>query len=203
MKQQDLFMKYVELIIISDPELFSFLYDRKGIELEEWLLGYVKNETSCFSHKYIKTIEEEGELLGIVLSLSTTELKKQNSNEVRMIKNNLGDITSFISYMVKSIFRIGLVFHYPKLEKNEYFISNIAVYEKYRGQGIGAKLLKKAEYEGKRQGFKKISLFVETDNSSARRFYENQSYQLETIRHFPKRYHKYHLYGLCKMIKEL
>lgn len=55
---------------------------------------------------------------------------------------------------------------------DEYYIDTISVAETARGKGIGTKLFAFAEVLAKEQGFKKLSLNVETAKHDARRLYE-------------------------------
>ncbi len=55
---------------------------------------------------------------------------------------------------------------------DEFYVDTISVHEKYRGLGIGTKLLRFAEELAKQQGYAKLSLNVEIDKISARRLYE-------------------------------
>lgn len=70
------------------------------------------------------------------------------------------------------LFRLSFNRYLPGTEDDELFISNLAVFEEYRGQGIAVKLLEKAEEAAVEKGLKKLSLYVETDNAHAKRVYE-------------------------------
>ncbi len=57
--------------------------------------------------------------------------------------------------------------------KNEqFFISNLAVFEEYRGKGIALKLLQNAEKMAIDKDINRLSLYVESDNQHAKRIYD-------------------------------
>ncbi|GEM_PF-5450328 len=58
-----------------------------------------------------------------------------------------------------------------------YYISNIAVYDKYRGCGIGELLMADAEGKAEESGFRRVSLDVEKSNDAAIGFYLHRRYR--------------------------
>ena len=67
---------------------------------------------------------------------------------------------------------------YARLEEdNSYYISGMAVFPQYRGNGIGKQFLKKAEEDAKAQGLDKLSLIVFEKNLGARMLYERTGYK--------------------------
>jgi ribosomal protein S18 acetylase RimI-like enzyme len=66
---------------------------------------------------------------------------------------------------------------YSQLEEpDSFYICAMAVFEKYRGQGIGGKLLKLAENKAIEQGLKKLSLIVFEENVGAKRLYDRSGF---------------------------
>ncbi|MFV1997285.1 MAG: GNAT family N-acetyltransferase [Acidiferrobacterales bacterium] len=62
-------------------------------------------------------------------------------------------------------------------EEESYYIDCIAVFEDYRGQGIGSELMRLAEQQADEKGLNKTSLIVFEDNSNAGRLYERLGYK--------------------------
>ncbi len=62
-------------------------------------------------------------------------------------------------------------------EGESYYIDCIAVFEDYRGQGIGSKLMRLAEQQADDKEFGKMSLIVFEDNIKAKRLYERLGYR--------------------------
>jgi len=58
-----------------------------------------------------------------------------------------------------------------RMRRDEYYISNVAVYPEHRGRGIGALLVGRARDEAGRAGAARVVLDVETDNPDAERLY--------------------------------
>ena len=65
-----------------------------------------------------------------------------------------------------------------KVESNEYYISNVAVYPEFRGADLGTNLLLKVEEEAESCGARKMTLDVEVDNQGAIRLYDRLGYSI-------------------------
>lgn len=66
-----------------------------------------------------------------------------------------------------------------RLNKTRLHIAEIAVLSKYRGKGIGKKLLKTVESYAEENGYYEIDLLVSTNNMDAIMFYKGASYTSE------------------------
>jgi ribosomal protein S18 acetylase RimI-like enzyme len=66
-----------------------------------------------------------------------------------------------------------------KIDKEDYYISNIAIYQEYRGIGLGTKLLNFIEDLAKNRKLKRIVLEVEKKNLNAIKVYENFGFKKE------------------------
>ncbi len=60
-----------------------------------------------------------------------------------------------------------------KLEKDEFYIINVAVYPEYRGKGIGRRLMLESENYAVKRKIKRMVLDVEKDNVPAISLYKN------------------------------
>ncbi len=65
-----------------------------------------------------------------------------------------------------------------RIGRNEYYISNVAVYPHHRRSGIGAQLVARARQEAGRAGAEALVLDVETDNPDAQRLYERLGFRV-------------------------
>lgn len=66
---------------------------------------------------------------------------------------------------------------YSKLEQEDsYYICGMAIFPKFREQGIGTRLLSLAEQHAAEKGFRKLSLIVFEQNTGAKRLYERSGY---------------------------
>jgi ribosomal protein S18 acetylase RimI-like enzyme len=61
-------------------------------------------------------------------------------------------------------------------EADSYYICSMAVFDEFRGAGIGSRLLGEAEQQCQDLGLTKLSLIVFEENSGARRLYEHNGY---------------------------
>ncbi|MEQ8321282.1 MAG: GNAT family N-acetyltransferase [Rhodospirillales bacterium] len=78
---------------------------------------------------------------------------------------------------------------YAELEEpKSLYISGLALYDEYRGAGIGTRLLDFAYKRARAEGMKKISLICFEDNKGAYRLYEREGFQTRKRR--PVEYHE-------------
>ena len=66
---------------------------------------------------------------------------------------------------------------YEKLEEdNSYYICGVAVFERFRGKGVGKAFMDLAEIKARQAGFTKISLIVFEENTGAKKLYDKLGY---------------------------
>ena len=63
--------------------------------------------------------------------------------------------------------------------EGEYYLDSMTIIPEYRGQGIGIKLMKEAMKEGRRQGFKKFSLLVDSQATRLKEYYMKLGFEEE------------------------
>ena len=192
-----------KLLYISGPDLFSYIYGEKEPEIYELFKIFLKKRGNTFSKENIVVEEENSKIRGLILSHPVSDLKRFLINELKCIRGTKKGLPSFLITLFKMFFRIRIIFYYPRLKKDELFICNLAVFKEYRRKGIVTQLLKKSEEIAIEKGLKKLSLYVEIDNSHAKSVYEKFGfYEVDKVV-FPKRYNKHNLFGFYKMIKEI
>ena len=125
-----------------------------------------------------------GIVTGLLLGYPASEMQK-------LARGMLKRTTALMKYVglrdfTTMLFRLKLNRYMPELGDDEFFVSNLAVKEEYRGHGSATRLMKKAEEIALGAGLQKVSLYVETDK-----------------RILPERYSKHGLMGFCKMTKSL
>jgi len=64
------------------------------------------------------------------------------------------------------------------VNREEHYISNVAVYPEYRGMGIGTDLIAKVEMKARKNGAKKVVLDVEVENLKAIKLYKKLGYAI-------------------------
>lgn len=67
---------------------------------------------------------------------------------------------------------------YARLEEHHsWYVCGVALFEAYRGKGIGSEFMAIAEQQAREQGYQKLSLIVFEANSEAKRLYESLAYR--------------------------
>jgi ribosomal protein S18 acetylase RimI-like enzyme len=193
----------VKLLYISGPSLFSYLYIEKEPEIYALFKKFFDKPGTTFSKENIIVEEESGTIRGLILAHPVSHLQQYLLNELKCIGEMKRGLFHFLVTLVKMLIRVKLAIHYPRLENNEFFICNLAVFKEYRRRGIARKLLNRIEEIAIEKGFHNLSLYVETDNHHAKRVYEKFGFQEVKKAVFPKKYNKHGLFGFYKMVKKI
>ncbi len=160
---------FAELMLISAP-YFSILFGKKIKILLQYLF---KSGSNLFSFEHVYITELDGEVFGMILGYDWQTKKRENIRTGFLLFKRLGvRILCKLSAFLKLNRTVG------KLDDGEYYISNIAIYPKYRGRGIGKRLLFENEQWAKDAGVERIVMDVEKDNINAMRFYKNSAYKI-------------------------
>ena len=190
-----------KLLYISGPELYSYIFVEREPKVYD-LIKFLYNTPGSMIAKDKAFIEEEnGRIRGLILAYPASDMKKMAMPMLKSIKGLLR-INGLVN-LLKMLYRLKLNRHFPGTKNDELFISNLAIFEEYRGKGIATKLLDKAEEMAIEIGLNKLSLYVETDNLHAKRVYEKRGFQEVKKTVLPESYNKYNLYGFYKMVKEI
>ncbi|HEY42160.1 MAG TPA: GNAT family N-acetyltransferase [Dehalococcoidia bacterium] len=189
------------LIYISGPNIYSYSFVAGEPKIYEFLKLFYYYPGSMYSKENAVVEEENGKIRGLLLAYPASDMMKMAFRMLKSIKRmiKIGGLSNFL----RMLFRLRLNKYLPGVENDEFYISNLAVFEEYRGQGIATKLLDRAEEMAAAKGLRKLSLYVEIDNHHAKKVYEKRGFQEVKKVILPDRYNKYNLYGSYKMIKEL
>ena len=190
-----------KLIYISGPHLYSYIFVEGEPKIYDLIKLLYDTPSSMIAKE--RTVIEEGNsrIRGLILAYPASDMKKMAIPMLRSLKGLL--LINGLLNLLKMLYRLKLNRHFPGTEDDELFISNIAVFEEYRGKGIATKLLDKAEEIAIEKGLNKLSLYVETDNLHAKRVYEKRGFKEVKKAVLPESYNKYNLYGFYKMLKEI
>lgn len=151
-----------------------------GQDILEFGAARYAEEDTQFSYKNAVFAESDGEVLGMLLAfpMQETEIEETEIDPVLL--------------------------PYTKLEQyGSYYICAMAVFEQFRGMGIGTKLLEIAEQQAKERGLSQLSLLVFEQNEGAVRLYErNGFYEIKREQMVP--HELIHYTGdVLLMVKEL
>ena len=190
-----------KLIYISGPELYGYIFIEREPKIYKYIKLLYEKPGNLYSKDNIIVEEENGKIRGLLLGYPASDMKKLAIQMLKCIKG-MFMICGLLNF-IKIVFRFKLNIYFPGTENDEFIISNLAVFEEYRGEGIAVKLLEKAEEMALAKGLNKLSLYVEIGNSRAIRVYEKFGFQEVKKVVLPKKYNKHNLFGFYKVIKKI
>ena len=160
--------KFSELIITS-AMYFHLLFSEK---IETALQNFFYDCCNLFSYRHVLTAEYNGEVAGMILGYGFPDKKKENLRTGFLMFKYLG-------WVMLEKFPVLLRFNgsVGALRKGEFYISNVAVYKRFRGLGIGKALMNKAESRAKMSGADYAVLDVEAENNVAINLYKKLGYR--------------------------
>jgi len=111
-----------------------------------------EREESAFSYRNCTVIENRGKVIGMLVAFPLhVDSPEEESDPV--------------------------LAPYSKLEEdNSYYICGMALFEKFRGCGLGTEMLAVAEKQARAKGFEKTSLIVFEQNFRAKQLYDRTGY---------------------------
>jgi|GEM_PF-917736 len=192
----------LHLLYQSGERMFSYFLIDQAPRIHRTLDVFYSNPKTPFSKDAVLVKVEGGQVCGMILALPSHEMKQREQNMIRYGFKLLR--TMGIFRMIQMLLRSGLS-HRMRLFQNatEYYISNIAVSEERRNQGIGWELLEAVEAIARQKGYRALTLAVEFYNVGAKRLYERFGFVEVDKVVFPKRLRKFHIDGFYKMEKVL
>jgi len=163
---------FSQLVFISAPQFFPVLF---GPNHHKFMEKIYQKTNNLFSHDYTWFLEVQGKIAGMILGYTGSE------------KSQLGLSTGFLFFkrFIKRgqigniLFLLKIQNFFPKVERNDFYISNLAVYPEFQNRGFGTDLLQVAEHEAIRKGCTSMALDVETENLRAFQLYQKRGYVLE------------------------
>jgi len=150
--------------------LFGTCTSEKTQRLVERMFRLKSNR---FSYQFTNTGNVDGEVAGLILAYSHQVMKAlELPTAIQLLR-----VTGVVK-MGRFIWRAFPLMGVKEGEKDEYFISNIAVLPKYQGQGIGQLLLSHTERKARELGFQRIALTVDVENEGAKTYYKQRKYKI-------------------------
>jgi ribosomal protein S18 acetylase RimI-like enzyme len=189
------------LLYISAPDVFSYSLTENQSKLHELLRLFVTIPGNMHSRENIIVEEEDGRIRGMILAYPARDMKRLARNTAKCFREMIR-IAGFRD-VLRMILRLPINRYLPVTEDDGLFVANLAVFEEYRGKGVAVRLLQRAQATAAGKGLRKLTLVVETDNSRAKRVYEKFGFRGVERVDLPSRYHKYDLFGYCKMVKDM
>lgn len=161
-------------LITTSGELLTQLWGNHSADLMKTLFRFPDNIYG-YHHSFFACYDEH--TVGFFLGGSGKTIVQEQAATQRRIINFLG------WHYCKRFFKLRQINNsLGDLQENEFFLSNIAVYEKFRNLGAGTFLLNKVFHEAGFEQCTRIVLDVLSTNAIAIRFYEKNGFRIEKIR---------------------
>jgi ribosomal protein S18 acetylase RimI-like enzyme len=158
------------LLLLSAEHFLPAVF---GERIEDGLATLAAKKGTLFSSSHACVAVADGRTAGMLLGYSGVEKGKED------LATGLGLFKALGFDMPRRLGRLLRVQRMVSfLRRDEWYLSNVAVYPELRGRGIGRALLLNAEERARGSGTSAIVLDVETDNPSAIRLYTGLGYSV-------------------------
>ncbi len=163
---------FARLMLISSPVLFPIFFGKNALQVLEKIYRE-PNHLFSVDHVWFAKVNDE-KIIGMILIYDWRQKQEEETNTGKILIKTI-PITMLKNVKLHLMIRnlLGVV------KSGELYISNVAVYRKYRGKGIGTRLLTFAEETAREKSAKKLSLEVETENTRAKLLYERLGFKIE------------------------
>jgi len=161
---------FTNLSLLSDPVFCHAIF---GFGARSVIQNLFRQRKNLFSFEHSYFIEVDGKNAGTILGYDgKSETEESWRTGLLMIKYMKMGFFTKIPSLLKALSAVG------RVENNEYYISNLAVYPEFRGHKLGTNLLLRAEEEAKSCGAEKMALDVSVNNQGAIRLYNRLGYSI-------------------------
>jgi len=166
--------KIAEGIDMASGGIMSFLFEGllENHTVAEVMADLLRDEIGYDSYKNAIVAEYQDEIIGIVYSYPAKfhEISEETRNFFP--KDRLLILSEFFNSRVE----------------NSLFLDSIYVDERFRGRGIGNRLIALTKQKAQKNGHKQLSLMVMNSNRTARRTYEHNSFEI--VKHIEVQEHR-------------
>ena len=164
--------KVAELIYETDAKaLNSYFNDKKNSAKRIKELLKAGSNSWGYEHVYVVTGDNR-QIYGVLVAYRGDEIsiKKDIKSYFRNLK--------FVNALKFILLDIGYLWNGAAINKDDYYISDLAVDEKCRGRGIGRFILERSLQLGKDKGCKRVILDVDLENKGAFRLYKKVGFKI-------------------------
>jgi ribosomal protein S18 acetylase RimI-like enzyme len=126
-----------------------------------------------FNYRYVHLLEKEKQISGLLLAFRSNLMIRLNLLTGKSLVGILKPVEMI--QLVKRVIKQSPV---KEGEKDEYYISDLAVAPHLQGQRIGTQLLAFAEEQAGKMGLSRCSLVVTHENEGAKRLYLRHGYRI-------------------------
>ena len=162
------------------------------------LASFFMRPRNRFSHQFAEFALVNNDPAGLLMTFNRRQMRASElATAFHMLKiYDLKELGIFLK-------RMRPYMDEEKIQPDEFYIAHLAVEEKFRRQGIGWQLLECAEQKARDQGFPKLSLLTEIENSAARALYSKFGFELTETILFPDLLTETGTAGDVRMVKIL
>ncbi|MBP2628079.1 MAG: GCN5-related N-acetyltransferase [Firmicutes bacterium] len=166
--------KIAEGIDLASGGIMDFLFDGllENYTAAEVMADSLRDETGYDSYKNAIVAEYQDDIIGITYSYPSKFHEISEETKKFFPSDRLEFLADFFNSRVE----------------NSLFLDSIYVDERFRGLGIGNRLIDATKQKAKQNGYKQLSLMVMNDNVIARRAYERNSFEL--VKHIDVKEHR-------------
>jgi ribosomal protein S18 acetylase RimI-like enzyme len=159
-----------ELIYQTDLEFFSFAFGKNKKKAFRKIIALIESEDNVFSRKHIYQVtDKKDNLLGITVCYQGDSIDEKKQSNIFVKKSSVWDLIKLaliIDPICKKILETSL-------SKSDIYISNISVFEQYRGQGVGTFIIKNIFELAKQKSCNRAVLHVSDVNPRAKKLYSS------------------------------
>lgn len=186
------------LIYAAGPLLFNRIYGPRAEEATQFFASVFVRLGTPFSHENGIVAEQDGEVVGVALSLPATALRRAWPELGRLMIRLRG--LGFLLRMPPVMF--DLWGSSDTTPPDACYLSVLSVRADRRGRGIGGLLLDAVDLRAGAAGCAAVYLHAELDNVGARRLYERHGYRV-TAEHPTPRAARWGVSGFATMRKDV
>ncbi len=159
---------FADLVVLSDPIQYGVF----GEEYKVFLMEAFKKKKNIFSFQNTAFYVENNEIAGMILGFPLPPTFVEELHTAFLMIKRLGKfIIPNLPLFLKASKQLELK------PSGEYYVNNLAVFEKFRRKGIAKKLLEYSENVASQKNCHVISLYVKEDNLPAFNLYKKLGYK--------------------------
>lgn len=157
---------FANLVLMTGKEFLESVFGKQVKKVIEKLFVQKRN---LFSYECTWFGLIEDEVFGVIVGYSYDYAKKYRVNTGRLILKEIG------FYKLFNLIKIDNVL--GRHSKGEFYLSNIAIYPKFRSMGLAKKLIEYVFEIAKQQRCEKVVLDVEKQNEVAKALYRKVGFE--------------------------
>jgi ribosomal protein S18 acetylase RimI-like enzyme len=162
--------------------------------LEHWFA----EKENRFSHEFAHIARWQGEIAGLLLCFPGCDAGHLSLS----CRHSIREVYT-LGALAKLIWRGMVLGHTREAEKDEYLIAHVAVFEQFRRKGIATALLDRSVQEAREEGFKRVALEVEIDNTPAIECYQRYGFVTQFTTRFGRHVDLLQCPGYHKMLLQI